>query len=80
MRSAYGTLGLMSFYGLSFALRPWRVASVAFNALRGKETRKLETFLVELKRKTWIAVKGRFGKGSRSRAPVGDAGIAAAGK
>jgi len=42
---------LLSFYGLSFARRPWRVAQILWNALRGRETRKLETFLVEFKRK-----------------------------
>jgi anaerobic magnesium-protoporphyrin IX monomethyl ester cyclase len=52
---------LLSFYGVSFALRPWRVFTVLFNALRGKETRKLETFLVELKRKGTIWLKGKLG-------------------
>jgi len=42
---------LLNFYGLSFLSRPWRIFQVLFNALRGKETRKLETWLIEQKRK-----------------------------
>lgn len=45
---------LLNFYGISFGLRPWRIAKVVVNALRGKETRKLETYLVELRRKLRI--------------------------
>jgi radical SAM superfamily enzyme YgiQ (UPF0313 family) len=71
---------LFNFYALSFALRPWRVATITWNALRGKETRKLETFLVELKRKAWVWVKGRFGRNQRSALPARDTEIAAAGK
>ena len=41
---------LLNFYAVSFALRPWRVARILWNALRGKETRKLETYLAERKR------------------------------
>jgi radical SAM superfamily enzyme YgiQ (UPF0313 family) len=50
---------LFNFYGLSFATRPWRIATVLWNSLRGKETRKLETFLVELKRKSLVWARGR---------------------
>ncbi len=57
---------LANFYGTSFARRPWRVAQIGWNALRGKETRKLETFLVDARRKAGIAIKNRvrgvFGK------------------
>ncbi len=42
---------LLNFYGLSFARRPWKLIQVLVNTIRGKETRKLETYLVELKRK-----------------------------
>ena len=38
---------LLNFYGLSFLVRPWKLFAVIGNALRGKETRKLETFLNE---------------------------------
>ena len=50
-----------NFYAVSFAVRPWRVATVLWNSLRGKETRKLETFLVELKRKGLIWLRGKLG-------------------
>jgi len=50
---------LLNFYGLSFATRPWRILTVLANTARGKETRKLETFLVELKRKSAVWLKGR---------------------
>jgi len=43
---------LLNFYGLSFARRPWRLLQILWNAARGKETRKLETYLVELKRRS----------------------------
>lgn len=52
---------LLSFYAVSFASHPWRVFSLAWNVLRGKETRKMETFLIELKRKGLIWVKSRLG-------------------
>jgi radical SAM superfamily enzyme YgiQ (UPF0313 family) len=52
---------LLNFYGLSFLTHPWRILTVPLNALRGKETRKLETYLVELKRKglIWLRHRGR---------------------
>jgi radical SAM superfamily enzyme YgiQ (UPF0313 family) len=50
---------LANFYGLSFATRPWRLFQVIHNALRGRETRKLETFLVELRRKSVLWLRGR---------------------
>ena len=59
---------LLSFYGTSFALRPWRMATIFWNALRGKETRKLETFLVDIRRKVGIAIKNRFTR--RKREPA----------
>jgi len=55
---------LASFYGLSFARRPWRMPRVLWNALRGRETRKLETFLVELKRR-WSLVRRRRARRDR---------------
>ena len=48
------------------------MAQIGWNALRGKETRKLETFLVDARRKAGIALKNRvrgvFGK--KKVAPV----------
>ncbi|HED66520.1 MAG TPA: B12-binding domain-containing radical SAM protein [Planctomycetes bacterium] len=50
---------LLNFYGLSFLSRPWKLFGVLANALRGKETRKLETFLNEkLRRKKSLAGGG----------------------
>ncbi len=57
---------LLNFYGTSFALRPWRVVQILWNALRGKETRKLETYLVDLRRKVGIAIRNRFGRRRRA--------------
>ncbi|MHC5062382.1 MAG: B12-binding domain-containing radical SAM protein [Planctomycetota bacterium] len=54
---------LLNFYLTSFATRPWRVLSIIFNALRGKETRKMETFLVDIRRKVGIAIKNKFRRG-----------------
>ena len=51
---------LANFYGTSFARRPWRVAQIGWNAMRGKETRKLETFLVDARRKAGIAIKNKL--------------------
>ena len=59
---------LINFYGLSFLTHPLRVFRVLFNVIRGKETRKLETFLVELKRKVpmWFKTKFRLGRSARA--------------
>ncbi|MFT5291428.1 MAG: anaerobic magnesium-protoporphyrin IX monomethyl ester cyclase [Planctomycetota bacterium] len=47
---------LINFYGLAFLSRPWKIFTVIGNAIRGKETRKLETFLNEkLRRKKKLA-------------------------
>jgi radical SAM superfamily enzyme YgiQ (UPF0313 family) len=59
---------LLNFYGTSFLCRPWRVFRIVFNAMRGRETSKLETYLVDMRRKTWIAVKNRFRRPSLSSA------------
>lgn len=53
---------LLNFYGLSFASRPWKLVQVIVNAIRGKETRKLETYLVELRRKFTIGSKAANAK------------------
>jgi anaerobic magnesium-protoporphyrin IX monomethyl ester cyclase len=59
---------VINFYLISFAVRPWRPIKIFWNALRGKETRKLETFLVDFKRKSMIALKSRFGRKRRRKA------------
>ncbi|MCC6672499.1 MAG: B12-binding domain-containing radical SAM protein [Planctomycetes bacterium] len=61
---------LWNFYATSFALRPWRVAQILWNALRGRETRKLETFLVDLRRKAGIAIRERFGRRKPAKQPA----------
>ncbi len=55
---------LANFYGVSFATRPWRVATILWNSLRGKETRKLETVLIDLRRKFGMALRKRFSRTS----------------
>jgi len=58
---------LVNFYGLSFLSRPWRIFTVLWNALRGKETRKLETYLVERQRKRKLS-KRELASGAPTRA------------
>ena len=55
---------LLNFYGLSFLSRPWRVFQILWNTIRGKETRKLETWLIEQKRKRLL--KGKEAKGTQA--------------
>ncbi len=59
---------LWNFYGLSFARRPWRLIEIAINALRGRETRKLETYLVEFRRK-WSLFRHRKEQRAAKEAP-----------
>ncbi|HLU39332.1 MAG TPA: radical SAM protein [Planctomycetota bacterium] len=65
---------LANFYGVSFARRPWRVAQIGWNALRGKETRKLETFLVDIRRKAGIALKNKVKSAFGRKKPAAAAG------
>jgi radical SAM superfamily enzyme YgiQ (UPF0313 family) len=53
---------LANFYLVSLAAHPWRALALVWNTLRGKETRKMETFLIELKRKGIMWVKGKLGR------------------
>ncbi len=62
---------LLNFYPLSFLYHPSKAFRVLANVVRGKETRKLETYLVELKRKTGLWFKTRFG-GKKSAAPAAE--------
>jgi radical SAM superfamily enzyme YgiQ (UPF0313 family) len=62
---------LLDFYVTSFLVRPWRLVTLVWNALRGRETRKLETFLVDARRKAGIAIRSRLGgKKRRPGTPV----------
>lgn len=54
---------LLNFYPLSFLYHPGKVFRIIGNVIRGKETRKLETFLIELKRKTGLWLRTKFGGG-----------------
>lgn len=53
---------LFNFYAISMLTHPWRAFTLAWNVMRGKETRKMETFLIELKRKIWVKIKGKLGR------------------
>lgn len=53
---------LLNFYPVSFLFHPTRVFSLITNVIRGKETRKLETWLIELKRKGGLWLKSKFGR------------------
>jgi anaerobic magnesium-protoporphyrin IX monomethyl ester cyclase len=49
---------LLNFYSLAFLSRPWKIFTVIMNAIRGRETRKLETYLNEkLRRKKKLAAQ-----------------------
>ena len=58
---------LSNFYATSFLFHPTRPFRILWNALRGKETRKLETYLVDLRKKLGIAVRNRLGRGKKSK-------------
>ena len=58
---------LANFYLTSFAFHPTKPFRILWNALRGKETRKLETYLVDLRKKAGIAIRNRFRKGGKKR-------------
>ena len=61
---------LMSFYGHSFAFHPTKPFRIMWNALRGKETRKLETFLVDFRRKVGVALRSKFQRKGDGSAPA----------
>ncbi len=52
---------LLNFYPLSFLYHPGKAFRIFANVLRGRETRKLETFLIELKRKGGMWFKTKLG-------------------
>ncbi|MFO1053864.1 MAG: radical SAM protein [Planctomycetota bacterium] len=57
---------LANFYFTSFLFHPTRPFRILWNALRGRETRKLETYLVDLRKKAGIAIRNRFRKGKKN--------------
>ncbi len=54
-------LMLLNFYPISFGLRPWRLFKIPWNVLKGVETRKLETYLNDLKKKAVLWIKTKLG-------------------
>ncbi|MBL8725496.1 MAG: B12-binding domain-containing radical SAM protein [Planctomycetes bacterium] len=67
-----------AFYTRSLLLRPWRMARILWNALRGKETSKMESFLQETLRKLRLRkrpteAKARPVASVEPRVPVGKA-------
>ena len=60
---------LLSFYSLWVLTEPSRLLSLMANVVRGRETRKLETFLIELKRKggMWVGSWMRRSRSAASR-------------
>lgn len=65
---------LLNFYPFQLIFHPGKVFRIIGNVIRGKETRKMETFLVELKRKTGLWFRTRFGRGPDDKNSSGDAG------
>ena len=49
---------LINFYAISYGMRPWRLVSTVWNSLLGRETRKMETFLIDIRRKIRVNIKG----------------------
>lgn len=60
---------LLSFYLCSFAVRPWRIFQIAWNVLRGRETCKLDIFLIERKRRWFGRSKAPDAPGGSVRGP-----------
>ena len=48
---------LLNFYSISYGMRPWRLASTLWNAMRGREESKMQTFLVDIRRKMRVQAK-----------------------
>ena len=57
---------LLNFYAVSYGTRPWRLATTLWNAAIGRETRKMETFLIDIRRKVRVTLKAWL---SGKRAP-----------
>jgi len=52
---------LLNFYAVSMLTHPWRAFTLLWNVVRGKETLKMETFLIELKRNSIIWLRSKLG-------------------
>ena len=60
---------LSTFYMNSFATHPTKPFRIFFNAIRGKETSKLETYLVDVRKKAAVAIKNKFRR-KKNRSPA----------
>jgi len=52
-------------------MRPWRLVRTLWNALRGRETSKMETYLVDVRRKIRVGLRALFGRRSATGAANG---------
>ncbi len=59
---------LLNFYLSSFLFHPTKPFRILWNALRGKETRKLETYLVDLRKKLGVAIRSKLGRKKKGAA------------
>ena len=57
---------LLNFYAVSYGLRPWRLLKTVWNALRGRETSKMETYLVDVRRKVRVTLRAGCDKSPES--------------
>ena len=57
---------LLNFYAVSFGVRPWRLVTTIWNSAIGKETRKLETYLIDVRRKIRVTFKAWFTRAKNS--------------
>lgn len=59
---------LINFYAVSYGMRPWRLVRTIWNSLRGHESTKMETYLIDVRRKVRVTVKALF-TGWRKKKP-----------
>jgi len=57
---------LLNFYAVSLGVRPWRLVTTLWNSVIGKETRKLETYLIDVRRKIRLTFKAWFARNKSS--------------
>jgi radical SAM superfamily enzyme YgiQ (UPF0313 family) len=51
---------LLNFYAVSYGMRPWRLVRTVWNSLRGRESTKMETYLIDVRRKVRVTAKAIF--------------------
>lgn len=52
---------LLNFYAVSYGVRPWRLVRTIWNSLRGRESTKMETYLIDVRRKVRATAKALIG-------------------